>query len=417
MNTTPLEQAKALILHAIGPHGIRSECASRGIKFVGEPNAAGWLTCSAVDREDQSPSAAVCVGGSGGELGRYKDLGGDGLSLSFWDLLAMLSPAEFPDWFAALKYFADATGVALPSGGAATAAGGNGQAPAAASSPGQPDSDGQDIAAGGAKQPAPLDEQFTVTDWFDDHPEYFRLLTRGLCEVKSPVTADAIRAAGGEMASWPAKSQSPLGVVALPAFRGTTTSPAGYALLRTNGQLFPGIEGGIPERKVHVVAGSKDGWIVVGGMQQLKSADVIWRCEGVTDAIGLATVLPEKHIAVSNIFGALASVKCPMGIFKGRRVNVIGDCDEPGETGTVKFASKVSATAAEVRRIVLPFPVTKSHGKDVRDYLTDGNGFTELAALAESSPVITQEAMLAEVSTTHASQIGGRVEIESVSSN
>jgi len=133
---TDLNHSKQLILQLLGPHGIRAECEARGVKFVGEPNANGWLSCHAVDREDKTPSAAVNVSGSSGQAGRYKDLGGGGKSLSHWDLMALLSPGEFPGWQHALKHFAAQTGVALPGGsGGGGAAGNNGQAVS-----GEPDS-------------------------------------------------------------------------------------------------------------------------------------------------------------------------------------------------------------------------------------------------------------------------------------
>ena len=48
------------------------------VRFVGDtPNDEGWLPCKAIDREDKSPSAAVCVKSANGALGRYVDKGGE----------------------------------------------------------------------------------------------------------------------------------------------------------------------------------------------------------------------------------------------------------------------------------------------------------------------------------------------------
>jgi len=77
------------------------------------PTQAGWQPCHAVDRDDKNASAAFFVG-KGTARGRYRDLGGSGLSLGFWEFAGRFG--GYGDWREARKHFAHRTGVKLPAG-------------------------------------------------------------------------------------------------------------------------------------------------------------------------------------------------------------------------------------------------------------------------------------------------------------
>ena len=65
---------------------------------------------------------------------------------------------------------------------------------------------------------------------------------------------------------------------------------------------------------------------------------------------------------------------------------VVGDADEPGQAGAVRKATKMKTVANSVKTVALPYEIAKTHGKDLRDYFTDGHDFAELLAIAESAP-------------------------------
>src|SRR5437879_1977828 len=78
-----------------------------------KPTAKGWLPCHAIDREDHSASAAIFVG-EGKARGRYRDMGGSGLSLSFWEFAGKFG--GYGDWREARRHFAHKVGTSLPVG-------------------------------------------------------------------------------------------------------------------------------------------------------------------------------------------------------------------------------------------------------------------------------------------------------------
>lgn len=191
---------------------------------------------------------------------------------------------------------------------------------------------------------------------------------------KPPVTGKAVEAVGGVLCSWPKKApqKHQYECVAFPAYR-DTNEPTGYILYRVDGENFPSVPNGPGERKTHLLRGSKDGWVFLGGRSAVEAAHTIWKVEGVPDALALYSCLPNGHAVVTNTHGAKAAKKCPMDIFKGiisKTVIVIGDTDAPGVKGAKTFCD-VASNHAEVKLIELPYEVVESQGKDLRDYLND----------------------------------------------
>ncbi|MGC1276399.1 MAG: DUF3987 domain-containing protein [Planctomycetaceae bacterium] len=79
---------------------LAAEAVALGLRFAGNANGDGWRQCHAIDRDDRTPSATFNAA-----TGHYRDHGGDGVGLSFFDLAAALDPAGFPDWRAAKDHF------------------------------------------------------------------------------------------------------------------------------------------------------------------------------------------------------------------------------------------------------------------------------------------------------------------------
>jgi P4 family phage/plasmid primase-like protien len=121
---------------------------------------------------------------------------------------------------------------------------------------------------------------------------------------------------------------------------------------------------------------------------------IVWKTEGPTDLLALVSLgLPEGHTARCNPFGAMEnplsrdcggegeSKEWMLEELRGCIVYVVHDCDEPGQNGAMLYESlpggrmrlgwapAIAKYAKEVRNVVLPYPIEKSHGKDLRDWI------------------------------------------------
>lgn len=205
------------------------------------------------------------------------------------------------------------------------------------------------------------------------------------------------------------------GVVAFPIFgkqsfengEFTEAKPVGYAMLPRNGKYLPAFDGaGKPPKgvKVKTLKGSKDaGWI--GQVDRLKDAKVVWKVEGIKDMICLASCpeLPADHAVITNKGGAKEQPEPWMiELLAGKTVNVVHDCDRPGQDGAVGwddrgrprngFCQYIASAAADCRNIDLGAPITDDSGFDLKDWLTKGKKFPELLAIAEKSEKVEQKA-------------------------
>ena len=94
---------KAEILESLD---IAAEYAAMGVEFTKPaPNAKGWRECRAMGREDRTPSASVNL-----QTGIYRDHGGGGESLSFWDFA--VKHGRLGDFGAVLRHYSEKAGVA-----------------------------------------------------------------------------------------------------------------------------------------------------------------------------------------------------------------------------------------------------------------------------------------------------------------
>ena len=251
---------------------IRAEVESLGVRFAAtKPSGSGWLTCHAIGRDDANPSAAVNVCGQNGELGRYRDLGGDGTSCSFWDL--GVKAGRFTNWQAARAHYATVAGVELPN----TKGSSNG---------------------GRAKPRLDLTRGLR---FLDDAGE----LLLQWADTKPPITRKAIEAAGGRACQF--RDMDCIGFPATRDFR----EMSAVILYRVDGTEFPATKKSGP-RKTHLMYCSKDGWLVFGrdsdgnAVRQadaVKSCGVVWAVEGVGDALALWRNLQPGEAVVTNFRG------------------------------------------------------------------------------------------------------------------
>jgi len=309
------------------------EFAALGVDITGrDPSEKGWVACRAVDREDRTPSAAVNV-----VSGRYKDLGGDGTSLSLWDLAVHVG--RYQAWQDARSAYAQRAGVDL-----------NGQV---------------------AGDPA---QHLVFRPWND-------MLVALWCRHKAGVTPEAVRAAGGRLARY----RNQYTVVALPCYgvAGPDADPVGWVLWNSTGGELPVFRGrGEPPawEKMKTTYGSEAGLLGQHGLEHLGGAEIVWLVEGPADLLALWSAIPaderQRHVVLSNAGGANQDPRdWMMRALAGKRIRIVRDADRAGEAGGEKWAPRLAPHVAEVRWPRLPYDVADKHGKDLRDWLQEGHTF------------------------------------------
>lgn len=322
-----------------------AEFTKFGLDITGDPKPDGWCECRAMGRDDRSPSAAVNV-----KSGRYKDSGGDGASMSFWDFAAKWG--GFGDWRKAREHYAQAHGIDLE----------------------RPASD----PAGGKRT------QIEWQEWNEAMGAYW-------CSEKKGIIPRAVVEAGGQQAMYLHRYS----VVAVPVREAHGKAPCGWVLWNASGSTLPVFRKGDPGPpemvKMKTLAGSRAGWIGERGLKLLaENPDaVVWKTEGPTDLLALESVLTDEQrasvVVLTNSNGTHEQPRADLvECLRGRTVRVIHDADEPGEVGGKRWAEGIAAVAAEVRHVRLPFEVAKNHGKDLRDWLCEGHDLADLERLAEA---------------------------------
>lgn len=333
---------------------VRAEYEALGVIFAsnGHVSGSGWLACHAADgRPDNNPSAAVCIARDSAALGRYRDLGGSGESLGLFDFAVRVG--KFPDWLAARKHYAGIANVKLPGGNP-------------------------------PKHPA---EALDFLPWSD-------LFASLWAKQKSGVTIEAMQRAGCRLAKWPKKLAQPFFVVAMPVFgpQLLDDDPCGWVLWNKSGRTLPLFQGqGKQPKPVKMLStgGSRAGWLGQSGLREIVDAELVWLVEGPTDLLALDAIIPDdlrgRHIVLANSGGAGETPRSDLlQVLAGKRAVIIRDADEAGQAGAEKWLPKLAEICGEVKNVRLPYAIEKDHGKDLRDWLGEGNGYTDLLALADS---------------------------------
>lgn len=177
-------------------------------------------------------------------------------------------------------------------------------------------------------------------------------------------------------------------VLSCPTFR--NASPEGQVhaamLVRVDGQKFPAYGDTVAERKIHLMMprGSGDSWFFVGGPKHFTASKYVIVCEGPTDSLAVAGILPKEWAAVTNACGAketvggqnywLSSGGPDPSIFAGREVIVVADNDKSGQ-GLRSAKLKAAAFA----RFTKPVSLVQlpPEFKDLRDWLATGRSWDD----------------------------------------
>ena len=253
---------------------------------------------------------------------------------------------------------------------------------------------------GGAKKPAadPA-EHLEFLGWSDT-------LVAFLCMRKPPITPDAIKAVGGRMARY----RKQYTVIALPVVGPDLdhTKPVGWVLYNITGGTLPAWkkDGTIEQVKVKTMPGTGRGFIGAfrNGLQHQGDSDNVQRqlriikTEGPSDLLSLISAgLNPNETSCCNVHGAKEDPKeTPwlLDFVRGHDVVTVHDADESGQEGAISiggrpgWATYMAKTAASSRLVKLPYDVTKTKGKDLRDYFAEGHTRAEFDALIEQAETI-----------------------------
>jgi hypothetical protein len=267
-----------------------------------------------------------------------------------------------------------------------------GSSPSAAAVSRQPVAD---VPAGPAKpdvdKVAEARQQFGLQPFDKTNPLHIAAVT-AFCDAKDGIKPQDVVEAGCHVG----KHYDGSIVLAFPAYRTAALDSAVHAwvLYRVNGSRFPehtnkdGKKTG--ERKCHIVNNRKtgDGLVIVGGRERFASALNVISCEGLTDAMSIAGLLPKEYSVTSNIMGANKEEKFwngPSGPdptnYAGKTVICIPDND-PSRQGLISSRLKAAAIANHAREVYVAELPAKY--KDARDYVADGNRFEQLTDLFET---------------------------------
>ena len=404
-----------------------AEATALGLEIFGCPNSKGWITCRAVGREDNTPSA-----GFNTLTGRYSDRGGESENVSFFDMAVKLGNGRWKNWNEARDHFAYQVGLVPDTPNspyAATPHSGKDRPgrPRKATVTATPNQNGNHTAAPTQQlsvfppaAPPPKRDPAAHLVFNDSTKANERVICRW-CKTKLGMTPESVVAFGGRLARY----REAFSVIAFPIC-GPDLNHAnaiGWVLFEaTGGELPIFIKGGETQwRKMKTTGGSEGGLLGAFGVdgQPTTTATVlpanatIWKTEGPTDALALWGRIPAierpANAVMANSGGAGEFPKpWILQLFRGRCVNVVHDCDIPGQGdrskplgeigGAYRWCRKLAEDeSAVIKNIRLPsYPIAKDHGKDLRDWVNDGHTFAELKALAAAAAVTPCERQVLE---------------------
>jgi P4 family phage/plasmid primase-like protien len=224
-----------------------------------------------------------------------------------------------------------------------------------------------------SKKTQPEDRWKTDLVWVDPNPK----MIAQWCNKKQPITPEGLAAAGAKYARYKGQFK----VIAIP-MRDHENEIVGYSLYNLSGGAIPfkaDKDSPVQHLKVKVVGGNKtSGWMG----RLLPGEGPVFKMEGPSDMLALLSVAPADVSVISNPFGA-GEKPHPWQVksLRGRIVYTIHDCDVPGQSGAIEvlngdrsrpgWATAIAEEASESRNVVLPYDIVESHGKDLRDWLTD----------------------------------------------
>ncbi len=197
------------------------------------------------------------------------------------------------------------------------------------------------------------------------------------CTRKPPINLEALQRADAKFGYYRSKDS----IIALPIY-GEDSADIGYAIYNATGgtlEYYP-IPGGSPEfiKIKNLIAKGDTGYLG----KILPGEGLVVKTEGPTDMLALMVIAPESVSVICNPFGATERpIPWLVSLLANRPVWTVHDCDEAGQSGAIEvessnktrpgWATAFAVKASESRNVQLPYELTHSHGKDLRDWILE----------------------------------------------
>ncbi|MDP1564461.1 MAG: phage/plasmid primase, P4 family, partial [Pirellulaceae bacterium] len=220
------------------------------------------------------------------------------------------------------------------------------------------------------------------------------------CINHRPIIPEALKLAGARMARY----RGQFTVIALPVWVGNRSNVVGWRIWNVSGKLPSKSKGKDGNEVINYVKskltyGSQPGML---GTIQGKPTE-IWKVEGETDMLALLSVNPRGSVVCnSNGCGQNPATFNWMkdAIGKAGSFLICHDADNPGQDGAANWSKYFSAILkdCQVANVELPYSIQPTKGKDLRDWITEGNDYQKLMQQArkfepvEGSDMIPVEA-------------------------
>lgn len=215
---------------------------------------------------------------------------------------------------------------------------------------------------------------------------------------KKPITVDGLMRAGAQIGHAQAHPKAPkMHVLAVPVYDPATLEPVDWVMYHRGGSQELPVGGGktAKTRMLHGKSGillSKYGHSLLQAGREVPGLRVL-KVEGASDFLAMQSVVDEKAenvLVFSNTDGALGMATAmptarKLLLARPESIHCVGDCDTAGQVGllggdTPKGHIKTGwasilggATAGKCLVHQLPYPIEPSKGKDIRDWLNEGN--------------------------------------------
>lgn len=249
---------------------------------------------------------------------------------------------------------------------------------------------------GRKRKSANPDENLVFQPWND-------ALVALWCQTKEPITPEAVKALGGQLATYRKQYQ----VIAFPVYGEFLTDrpPVGRIIFALSGGTLPKFTQGKPVEwvKCKLTAGSAPGLLFNHNAITTRDSfpHTSIKCEGPTDAMAAIT-LAESLPVWTNANGAGEIPKhWIVELLTGKLVGIIHDADKPGQDGLKVWAANLTK-CEKIKTLSLPYEIEPTHGKDLRDWIREGNGLAEFQKLFKAGE--TTEVLPGEVKPVPAEQ-------------
>lgn len=200
------------------------------------------------------------------------------------------------------------------------------------------------------------------------------------CLRHKPIIPEALKLAGARMA----KYRGQYTVIAVPVWVGSRANVVGWRIWNVAGKIPRTVKNKdgkyVTELlKSMITFGTQPG---VLGSIGAKPTEV-WKVEGETDMLAVLSVNPRASV-VCNSSGAGQNpatynwLKDSIG--KAGSFLICHDADNPGQEGAENWTRYFAAILKDCRvaNVELPYPIQPSKGKDLRDWITEGNGYDRM---------------------------------------